>query len=51
MPPDRPIYLLRIQPLKGVDAIQALRALLKGMLRQCKLKCLSAEVEKPDDAQ
>jgi hypothetical protein len=50
MLPNRPIYLLRVQPLKGVDRIVALRALLKSLLREYGMKCLSAEVEKSNDA-
>jgi hypothetical protein len=42
---ERPIYRLRLQPLPRVDAIKALRAALKSLLRQFGLRALSIEVE------
>jgi hypothetical protein len=41
----RPIYIIRLRALPGVDAVQALRAALKTLLRRYGLKCLSIEVE------
>jgi hypothetical protein len=40
----RPIYLLRLQSIRG-DDIRHLRWLLKEMLRRHQLKCISIEVE------
>jgi hypothetical protein len=40
---DRPIFVLRLRPAKGVDPIHALRHVLKTLLRQYGMKCLSAE--------
>jgi hypothetical protein len=44
--PDRPTFLLRLQPLKGVDPIRALRHVLKRLLRNHGMRCLSAEEER-----
>jgi hypothetical protein len=44
----RPIFVLRLQPLPRVDAIKALRAALKNLLRQFGLRALSVEQEPPD---
>ena len=41
----RPIFVLRLQPLPRVDAIKALRAALKNLLRQFGLRALSVERE------
>jgi hypothetical protein len=41
--PDRPIYVLQVQPLPRVDGVQALKRALKYMLRVCGLKCISVE--------
>jgi hypothetical protein len=41
----RPVYLLRLQPLRGADDIRRLRLLLKALLRRHELKCISIEVE------
>jgi hypothetical protein len=40
----RPIYLLRLQSLRG-DDIRRLRLLLKALLRRLGLRCLSLEEE------
>jgi hypothetical protein len=40
---DRPIYELHLRPEPGVDAILALRALLKVALRQFGMKCIGCE--------
>jgi hypothetical protein len=47
---DRPIYRLRLQPQKNIDAIHALRRALKDFLRRYGLRCLSVEEEIPADA-
>jgi hypothetical protein len=49
--PNRPTYLLRLQPLKGVDGVHALRRLLKRALRDFGMKCLSAHEEQTIPAQ
>jgi hypothetical protein len=41
-----PIYVIRLCPERGVDAIKSLRRALKFLLRQCQLRCLSIEEEK-----
>ena len=41
--PNRPRYVLVLQPLPGVDAIRALKRALKYLLRACGLKCISVE--------
>jgi hypothetical protein len=52
---DRPIYALHLRPEPGVDAVRALRAVLKVMLRQFGMKCVSCEQipssgnKQPDD--
>jgi hypothetical protein len=43
--PSRPTFLLRLQPLKGVDPIRALRHVLKRLLRDCGMRALSVEEE------
>jgi hypothetical protein len=45
--PDRPVFVLRLQPLKGVDPIKALRWVLKHLLRQHGMRALSCDEEKP----
>jgi hypothetical protein len=40
-----PVFLVRLRALPGVDAVRALRAALKVLLRRFGLKCLSIEVE------
>ncbi len=44
MKPDRPIYILRLRPLAGVDnVIHRLRALLKTLLRHHGFQAISIE--------
>jgi hypothetical protein len=38
----RPIYLLRLESLRGTD-VRGLRALLKSLLRRFGFRCLSVE--------
>jgi hypothetical protein len=38
-------FVLLVRPLPGVDATRALRWALKGLLRQCGLRCISATEE------
>ena len=40
-----PVFLVRLRALPGVDAVRALRVVLKTLLRKYGLKCLSIEVE------
>jgi hypothetical protein len=40
---NRPIYELHLRPEPGVNAIHALRAVLKVMLRQFGMKCISCK--------
>src|SRR5215468_9059554 len=47
----RPIYCLRLRALPGVDAVRALRAALKRLLRSYGLKCLSVEREHDEGTQ
>jgi hypothetical protein len=44
-PPQRPVYVLRLQSLRGTDDIRRLRAALKASLRRLGLRCLSVEKE------
>jgi hypothetical protein len=39
----RVIYVLKVEPMRGVDATRALRGLLKLMLRKFGLRCVSLE--------
>jgi hypothetical protein len=41
----RPIYLLRLESLRGTD-VRGLRALLKTLLRRFGFRCLSVEEER-----
>jgi hypothetical protein len=43
---ERPIFLLRVRPLKDVDPIRALRWILKRMLRDYGMQAISCEEEK-----
>jgi hypothetical protein len=45
----RPVFLLRLQPLKGVDAVRSLRLALKRLLRDYGLRCLSVQAEARDE--
>jgi hypothetical protein len=49
MTTERPIYRLRLQALPHVDAVKALRAALKNLLRKFGLRVLSIEVETPQE--
>lgn len=40
---ERPVYRILVRAEPGVDEIKALRFLLKYMLRQQKLRCVSIE--------
>jgi hypothetical protein len=42
---NRPVYILRLRPLKCVDPIKALRWILKTVLRQHGMQALSVEEE------
>jgi len=42
-----PIFILRLRPKRGVNAILALRKGLKFLGRYCGLRALSVEEEKP----
>jgi hypothetical protein len=44
---ERPVYTIKLRPLPGVDAVRALRALLKHALRRCGLKAVSVEEGEP----
>jgi hypothetical protein len=43
----RPVYILRLQPLPGVDATIAIRRLLKVLLRQLGFRCVGIEIVEP----
>ena len=45
---SRPVYVLRLQPLKGVDPLRALRHVLKNLLRAYGMKCISLEESAAD---
>jgi hypothetical protein len=40
------VYVVRLRPLPGVDAIKALRRGLKYLLRYCGLRCTEVREEK-----
>jgi hypothetical protein len=42
---DRPIFVLRLRPEKGVDPINALRHVLKTLLRRHGMRCVSVDEE------
>jgi len=44
---EQPTFLLRLRPVPGVDAVKALRAALKKLLRQFGLRAVSIEIEPP----
>ena len=44
-PPERPIFILKIEGRSGAADIHALRALLKVLLRRHGFKCLDAREE------
>ena len=39
----RPVYVIRLRPEPGVDAMHALRAALKFLLRRCGLRVISID--------
>jgi hypothetical protein len=41
----RPIYIVRLRPLPGIDAVRALRAALKVLLRRFGLKAIEVKEE------
>jgi hypothetical protein len=45
---SRPVYVLRLQPLKGVDPLRALRHVLKRLLRAYGMRCISVEQSADD---
>jgi hypothetical protein len=45
----RPIYTLRLQALRNVDPVKALRAALKMLLRRHRLKCISVTPGNPGE--
>jgi hypothetical protein len=44
--PSRPTFLLRLQPLKGINPTRALRHVLKRLLRDYGMRALSVEEER-----
>jgi hypothetical protein len=44
---DRPIFVLRLRPEPGADAIRGLRGLLKVARRRFGLRCISCDEEFP----
>jgi hypothetical protein len=42
---DRPTFVLRLRPEPNVDAVHALRAVLKSLLRQHGMRCLAVSEE------
>ena len=50
MTTPRPIFVLRLRPLPGVNGILALRALLKRLLRDAGLICVGVTEEQPPAA-
>jgi hypothetical protein len=46
---DRPVFILRLRPLKGVDAVRGLRWILKTVLRQFGFQAISCEEERVVD--
>jgi hypothetical protein len=47
--PSRPVFLLRLRPLPGVDGVRAVRAALKVLLRRFRLQCVTIETEAMED--
>jgi hypothetical protein len=45
---ERPTFVLRLRPEKGIDAIRALRHALKRLLRCYGLRCTAVEQEHHD---
>lgn len=46
LPSTRPIYVLRLRPERGVDAVRARRFVLKYLLRRFGMRAVSVEEEK-----
>jgi hypothetical protein len=46
MTPRRPTFVLRLRPEPRIDAIRALRAVLKCLLRRHGLRCVGLKEEK-----
>jgi hypothetical protein len=44
------VFVVKLRPLPGVDAIKALRQGLKYLLRRCGLRCISIEQKENPDA-
>jgi hypothetical protein len=42
---ERPTFLLRLRPEKGVDPIRAMRHALKKLLRAYGMQCITCEEE------
>jgi hypothetical protein len=42
------VFVIRLRALPGVDGVRALKAALKTLLRRYGLRCLSVEVETPN---
>jgi hypothetical protein len=47
--PERPTFVIRLRPEKGVDPVRALRALLKVALRRFGLRAVSVDARLEDD--
>jgi hypothetical protein len=46
-PSDRPLYIITVKPEAGVDGVQALRSLLKVMLRRFGLRAVTITPRPP----
>jgi hypothetical protein len=44
---ERPVYVITLRPLPRVDAVKALRRMLKYTLRQCGLRAVEVREEPP----
>jgi hypothetical protein len=42
---ERPTFVIRLRPERGVDAVHALRRLLKFALRSCQMRALDVREE------
>jgi hypothetical protein len=47
--PQRPIFVMRLTPKADIDPIKALRMILKNVLRQYGMRCLSIVPETGDN--
>jgi hypothetical protein len=45
---ERPVFILRLRPEKNIDPLRALRWVLKHMLRQHGMQCISCVEEGKD---